>query len=137
MFKALPLIAERLRTSVGVPWDVAHALEPHDKRGMPRVTVLMPSMLVGNTSGAGVTLKPAYPVQLVGDLSQLTAEQLDCAFDAVIGALHNWVPDPERIGRKVDGLRLDSMRAMDFAEQQLAGFELIFTTTTTRQGCSR
>jgi hypothetical protein len=132
MFTLVPLIVDRLRAALGIAWHVSDGLALLDRRPLQRAEVLMLAPSVEKTSGVSLTLKPGYAVQLVASTQDIRYEQLDAAFDAVIRSLHFWRPGACR----VDRLQLSGARDMQFKEQELFGFELVFTTVTTRQGCN-
>jgi len=134
MFSLVPVIADRLRSALGAGWQVGDGTVPHDKRTLPRAVVEVQAPEVEASSGPAVKLAPRYVVQIAASTTDTGAfAQLDAAMTAVIAQLHNWRPD--FAAHKVSRLDLIAARDLQAIEQGLAGFELLFTTTTTRLGC--
>ncbi len=131
MFSLVPTLRDRLAAALGAGWQVADGTVPHDRRTLPRAVVLMQAPDVATTSGPGVSLTPRYVVQMAASTEATAFAQIDAAFDAVIGQLHNWRPDAvHKCGRLV----LQAARDLEAIEQGLFGYELLFTTTTARMG---
>jgi hypothetical protein len=131
MYTLVPAITARLRDALGACWHVCDGTLPHDRRPLPRAVVLMQAPDVSTTSGPGVSLAPRYVVQLAASAEATAFAQLDAAFDAVIARLHHWRPEGFHVAR----LQLQAARDLQAIEQELFGFELLFTTNTTRMGC--
>ena len=132
MFALVPVIRDRLAAALGVGWHVGDGTQPHDRRPLPRAVVLLQAPDVATTSGPGVSLTPRYVVQLAVSAEATAFAQLDAAFDAVIAHLHHWRPDAA--AHKVGRMQLQAARDLEATEQALFGYELLFTTTTTRLG---
>lgn len=131
MFTLVPTIRDRLASALGAGWSVGDGTLAHDRRQLPRAMVRMDAFAVTASSGAGVTLSPRYIVQLAASTDATTYEQIDAAVDVVIARLHHWAPSASKGWR----LQLRDSRELQALEQGLFGFELLFATTTTRNGC--
>lgn len=132
MFAAIPLIADRLAAALGSAWATDDGTTPQDRRALPRADVRLEDAALTNASGPNVTLQPRYTVTLVISTQAATPYALlDAAVDAAIAQLHHWRP-----GARYQRLAMQGLRAVDFADQALIGFELTFALTTTRPGCN-
>lgn len=131
MFSVVPLIATRLADALGAGWDVADGTRPLDRRTLPRADVRLEDASLTNASGPNVTLQPRYVLALVVNAEATAYAALDAAVDTAIVRVHHWRPGQQHMRLAMQGLR-----SMDFADQALIGFELIFALTTTRPGCN-
>ncbi|MGB7422893.1 MAG: hypothetical protein WA917_13620 [Comamonas sp.] len=131
MLSTVPLIATRLAAALGTGWDVTDGTAPQDRRTLPLADVRLTNAVFSSASGPNVTLRPHYTVTLVVDASNTAYELLETAVDQVIASVHHWRPTA-----KHQRLALQGLNALDFAEQTLLGFGLVFTLLTTRPGCN-
>lgn len=132
MFAAIPLIADRLAAALGAAWGVYDGTTPQDRRALPRADVRLEDAALTNASGPSVTLQPRYVVMLaISSQADQPYALLDGAVNAAIAHLHHWRP-----AARYQRLAMQGLRAVDFADQALIGFELTFALTTTRPGCN-
>lgn len=76
---------------------------------------------------------PEWTVTLVVKRGEAAADQIDAAFAAVVGSLHNWMPG-QHGERRWEPLRLGRVTEPLFDNAGLVGCELVFTTGATYMG---
>lgn len=127
------VIQDRLRALPAFTgWQVRGATVDADRRGVPAVDVRMGGAGVVQARKPAVTLQPEWAVTLVATKGADTAEVLDKALTAAIGALHNW--RPVMPGRGWTEMQVARMSEAAFSDAGLVGYEITFTTAAVFEG---
>lgn len=120
-----------------VDWAVRSSTGGGDRSRYPAAVVRMGSAQLTDSTSSDVVISPTLAVQLIVPRSDDAADQLDAAFLAVIGSLHDWAPG--RVGvasRNWTRLALVGVAEPQFEDAGLAGIELFFNTSASFSGHS-
>lgn len=127
MFALCTPIVERLQDLEAFSgWDVRSAADEVSRKPVPAVEVA-PAGAGAKDQQAAVTVVVAWSVRLIVTRGAGATALLDTAFEAAIGALHNWKPGTE--GRAWMRMYLADVRPADIEDLGLVAFELIFQTS--------
>lgn len=128
------LIASRLRElSAFVGWQVREGCHDVSRVMVPAVDVRMAGASVTQVRKPAASVQPEWAVTFVVRRSNDAAQQLDAAFAAAIGDLHNWRPT-DHSGRGWTELQVARVQPADFADVALVGYEITFTTVAVFNG---
>lgn len=108
-------------------WAVRTGSEEVDRRPVPAVDVRCVAAGVPDSRTSAVMVAPEWTVTIVVKRGDAAADQVDAAFAAVVGSLHNWMPGQQG-GRGWEPLRLGRVTEPLFDNAGLVGCELVFTT---------
>lgn len=129
-----PLLKTRLQSLPALTgWAVRTGTESADRRLVPAADVRCTGAQVPDSKTGAVMVSPEWTVTLVVRRSDDAAAQLDAAFAGVIASLHNWAPG-QHGGRGWEPLRLGRVSEPNFADEGLAGYELLFSTAGSYMG---
>lgn len=110
-------------------WAVRTGTDAGDRRAVPAVDVRCTAAAVRDSRTGRVTVVPEWLITLIVRRSDTAADQLDAAFAAVLGSVHDWMPGPQG-GRNWEPLQLARVSEPMLAEEGVAGYELAFSTAT-------
>lgn len=114
-------------------WQVRTNADDADRAPVPAADLRCQGAAVADRRGSGVMVSPEWTVTLVVRRSATAAQEIDAALDAVIGALHGWMPGQQQ-GRGWEPLALVRISEPMLASEGLVGYELVFSTAALYRG---
>ena len=127
-----PLIVQSLAALPALAaWQARSGTTLTNRARHPAFDVRLAGAAVQDANLARCTLRPDWAITLVIARAADAAEQLDGALAAVIEALHGWRPQAAHAWGE---LQLARVLPVDFADVQLAGYELMFSTSSVYTG---
>lgn len=108
-------------------WAVRTGSEQVDRRLVPAVDVRCGGAGVVDSRTGAAMVAPEWMVTLIVKRGDGAADQIEAAFAAVVGSLHNWRPG-QLGGRGWEPLSLARVTEPLFDDAGVVGCELLFTT---------
>jgi len=108
-------------------WVVRGGTDLVDRRPLPAAEIACEGAAVTGSQASGAKVEPSWTVTLVVRRSDEAAGQLDTAFAAVIGSLHNFTP-AQVSGHYWSALALKRVEAPQFGDEGVAGIAMTFST---------
>lgn len=134
MLAAAPLIEARLTSLAALSgWFVRNELDVEDRKDLPAASLacIGASVEAGQRKGM---LQPRWQVTLGVRRTSGALASLDAALEAVIGALHGWMPPQDSNGRRWEPLALVSVLPPEYPEAGVSAYVITFTTAGLYRG---
>lgn len=134
MFALEPPILARLQAVPALDgWQVRSSAAAVSRKVVPAVEVQCDGADVTDARTTAALVGVSWGVHLIIQQGETTMEQLDAAFAAVVGSLHNWAPGTAG-GRAWQRMALQQVQPPELTEQGLVSYSLTFKTSARYDG---